>query len=53
MIFSEKVRPVHLLRKNHPLNQQYLNSYSGWRTETVVWGAALSTQPYLQRFSSA
>jgi hypothetical protein len=27
MIFSEKVRPAHLLRKNHPLNQQYLNMY--------------------------
>jgi hypothetical protein len=24
MIFSEKVRGTHLLRKNHPLNQQYL-----------------------------
>jgi hypothetical protein len=26
MIFSEKVRPAHLLRKNHPLNQQYPKS---------------------------
>jgi hypothetical protein len=30
MIFSEKVRGTHLLRKNHPLNQQYRTSVLAW-----------------------